>query len=117
MGPSLTASDIVRSMMRVGFSHDEIYDVLTGVGLPGDQVQLLIDRVSAEFHDAGLEPQTSRLAKEVQNIFKIELDEALENVSLRMSSISREMELIKVELEKLSKRVVDLQKLIVALPI
>ncbi len=103
-------------MMRAGYPPYEIYDVLSGVGIPGDQVQLLIDRVAAEFHDAGLEPQPSRLAKEVQSIFRIELDEALENVSLRMSSVSREMELIKVELEKLSKRVIDLQKLIVALP-
>ncbi|HID60790.1 MAG TPA: hypothetical protein EYP46_02890 [Hadesarchaea archaeon] len=95
----------------MGFSRDEIYDVLAGVGLPGEHVQLLIDRVSAEFQDAGIKSQTSRLAKEVQNIFKTELEEALTNISLHMNSISREMELIKIELEKLNMRVVELQKL------
>lgn len=43
--------------MREGFSRDEVYDVLAGMGLPGEQVQLVIDRVKMEFEGAGLEPR------------------------------------------------------------
>ncbi|MCK4405567.1 MAG: hypothetical protein KAV43_03565, partial [Hadesarchaea archaeon] len=69
MSNSVAASDVIRSMMRSGFSHDEIYDVLAGTGLPGEQIQLLIDRVAAEFQEAKFEPQTSRLGVEVEKVF------------------------------------------------
>jgi DNA-binding transcriptional MerR regulator len=105
----IAALDVIRSMMRMGFSHEEIYDVLTGMGLPGEQVQLLIDRVSAEFEDAKLEPVPSRLGKEVEEIFKRELDEVKHEMLTRLDSISRELQLIKLELEKLSERVAALQ--------
>ncbi len=112
MSKGLVISDVIRSMMRMGFPHDEIYDVLSGAGVPGEHVQLLIDRISAEFHDMGIEPQTSRLAREIQDIFKIELEETLSNILSHASLISREIISIKTEMEKLNKRVIDLQRFV-----
>jgi polyhydroxyalkanoate synthesis regulator phasin len=108
----VAASDIIRSMKRMGFADDEIYDVLTGIGLPGEQVQLLIDRVSAEFEEAKLEPQTSRLATEVQKIFKEALLETQSKASAQIKELSDELQLIRSEIEKLSNRIFDLQSLI-----
>jgi len=108
----LAASDVIRSMKRLGFADDEIYDVLTGIGLPGEQVQLLIDRVSAEFEEAKLEPRTSRLAAEVQRIFKEALLETRSEISAQMKALSDELQLIRSEIERLCNRIVDLQSLI-----
>jgi uncharacterized protein (DUF342 family) len=100
-------------MVREGFSHDEIYDVLTGIGLPGEQVQLLYDRVSAEFYEAKLEPRTSKLGAEVEKLF-IRSFEGLEHeLASRMEKLSRELDFVKVELEKLGKRVVELQSVVI----
>jgi hypothetical protein len=109
MPDGVAASDVIRSMMRSGFSHDEIYDVLTGVGLPGEQIQLLIDRVSAEFHEAKLEPRPSRLGAEVEKVLGGAFEELRHELFARMDSVARELELVKVELEKLGRRVVELQ--------
>lgn len=108
----LAASDVIRSMKRLGFADDEIYDVLTGVGLPGEQMQLLIDRVSAEFEEANLESRTSRLAIEVQRIFNDSLMGAKSEMSIKMSTLSDELQLIRSEIEKLSNRIFDLQSII-----
>lgn len=108
----IAASDVIRSMKRMGFVDDEIYNVLAGIGLPGEQVQLLIDRVSSEFEEAKLEPQTSRLAAEVQRIFKEALLETQSEVSVQIKELSDELQLIRSKIEKLSDRVFDLQSLI-----
>lgn len=113
MGSSLSASDIIRSMMRVGFLRDEIYDVLSGVGLPGEQVQLLIDRVAAEFHGAGLEPRPSRLAAEVGEVFERRFEELHHAALNRVDFLARQLELLRTELEKLGRRVVELQSIII----
>lgn len=89
-------------MMRAGFSHEEIYDVLTGVGLPGEQLQLLIDRVSADFNSAELEPRTSRLAVEVEKIIQKYSTDIQHETSFRMEAVTRQLEMIKLEIEKLS---------------
>jgi len=107
----VAASDVIRSMMRMGFVRDEIYDVLTGVGLPGEQVQLLIDRVSAEFCDARLESRSSRLGTEVSEVFRGELAEVRHELVTQMNRLSRNLEFIKGELEKLGERIVKLQTL------
>ena len=108
----MAASDVIRSMKRLGFADDEIYDVLTGVGLPGEQVQLLIERVSAEFDEAKLEPRTSRLAAEVQRIFNDSIMETKSEISTKMNALSDELQLIRSEIAKLSNRIVDLQSII-----
>lgn len=112
MSSGVAASDVIRSMMRAGFSRDEIYDVLTGVGLPGEQIQLLVDRVSAEFHKAKLEPRTSRLGVEVERVFGGAFEELRSEMFARMDSVARELEFVKVKLEKLGMQVVELQTLV-----
>jgi len=116
VGPSLTASDIIRSMTRAGFSRDEIYDVLSGIGLPGEQVQLLIDRVAAEFHDAGLEPKPSRLAAEVKVVFEMKFEELSHAIITRVDSLAHQLGLLHTEIEKLGIRVVKLQSITRAQP-
>jgi len=76
----LAASDVIRSMMRCGFDRDEIYDVLVGIGLPGEQVHLLIDRVSAELEEMELEPRPSKLEKTLQKT----LEEALARIKIEL---------------------------------
>jgi len=98
-------------MMRSGFSRDEIYDVLAGTGLPGEQIQLLIDRVAAEFREAKFEPQTSRLGVEVEKVFSEAFEGLKHDLFARIDSIPRKLELVKVELEKLGVRIVELQTL------
>ena len=112
MSNSVAASDVIRSMMRSGFSHDEIYDVLAGTGLPGEQVQLLIDRVAAEFREAKFEPQISRLGVEVEKVFSEAFDGLRHDLFARIDSVSRKLEFVRTELEKLGMRVVELQTLI-----
>ena len=114
-GEGLAASDLIRSMKHIGFGRDEIYDVLVGAGLPGEEVQLLIDRVAAEFYEANLEPQSSRLAKEVRDVFRSRLEEVQHGLSARIESLSRGLELVKVEIEKLSDRILELQSIAVRL--
>jgi len=111
MSNSVAASDVIRSMMRSGFSKDEIYDILVGTGLPGEQVQLLIDRVAAEFREAKFEPQTSRLGVEVEKVFSEVFEGLQHDLFARIDSVSRKLELVKVELEKLGVRIVELQTL------
>lgn len=112
MSNSVAASDVIRSMMRSGFSHDEIYDVLAGTGLPGEQIQLLIDRVAAEFQEAKFEPQTSRLGVEVEKVFSGAFEGLQHDLFERIDSVSRKLELVRAELEKLGMRVVELQTLV-----
>lgn len=112
MSNSVAASDVIRSMMRSGFSRDEIYDVLAGTGLPGEQIQLLIDRVSAEFREAKFEPQTSRLGVEVEKVFSEAFEGLQHDLFARIDSVSRKLELVGVKLEKLGVRVVQLQTFI-----
>lgn len=111
-GDGLAASDIIRSMKRLGFPHEEIYDTLTGIGLPGEQVQLLIDRVSVEFEEAKLETRSSQLATEVRGLLGERMEELESVLSSKLSSISQKFELFGGKLEKLEARVVELQTMI-----
>jgi chaperonin cofactor prefoldin len=111
-GDGLAASDIIRSMMRLGFPREEIYDTLTGMGLPGEQVQLLIDRVRIELEEAKLENRSSQLATEVGRVFGERMEELETALSSRLSSISQKFELFGGKLEKLEARVLELQTMI-----
>jgi uncharacterized protein (DUF111 family) len=104
----VAASDIVRSMKREGFLDEEIYDVLTGIGLPGEQVQLIIDRVSVEFSEAKLEPRTTRLGVEVKRVFEEALKEIQHEILTKIDTFSRELMLAKNEVEKLHKIILEL---------
>jgi len=104
----VAASDIVRSMKREGFADEEIYDVLAGIGLPGEQVQLMIDRVSAEFSETKLESRTTRLGVEVKRVFEEALRETRHEILTKIDAFSRELMLVKNEVEKLHKIILEL---------
>jgi hypothetical protein len=108
VGSGVAASDIVRSMKREGFADEEIYDVLAGIGLPGEQVQLIIDRVSAEFSETKLESRTTRLGVEVKRVFEEALGETRHEILAEIDAFSRELILTKNEVEKLRKIVLEL---------
>jgi hypothetical protein len=101
----ISALDVIRSMMREGFSHDEVYDVLAGMGLPGEQVQLMIDRVKIEFEGAGLEPRTYRLAAEVEKVFHEEFENFQRDILVKLDSISRKIDFVLAKPEKKSNRI------------
>ena len=111
----LAASDVIRAMMRLGFCQDEIYDTLTSTGLPGEQVQLLMDHIAADFHEAKLESQPSRLGKEVREVFKLEFEGAKHELLTMVDSLSREVGLLRLEAEKLGRRILELQAIAIKL--
>lgn len=108
----LASTDVIRSMRRLGFQRGEIYDTLTGTGLPGEEIQLLIDRVEVEFEDARLEPRTSRLAEEVDRIFRARLEKSKSEFKEKLHSLDYALQSIKSEVEKLKDRIVELQTMI-----
>ncbi|KXB03508.1 hypothetical protein AKJ45_01425 [candidate division MSBL1 archaeon SCGC-AAA261F19] len=108
----LASTDVIRSMRRLGFQRGEIYDTLTGTGLPGEEIQLLIDRVEAEFEDAQLEPRTSRLAEEVDEIFRARLEESKSEFKEKLRFLDYDLQSIKSEVKKLKERIVELQTII-----
>ena len=104
MSNGVAASDIIRSMTRAGFSRDCIYDLLTEAGLHGEQVQLLIDRIAAEFHEAGIQPKPSRIATEVRSLFQETVDDLRHDIFSRADSFALRQEVIKNEIEKLKQK-------------
>ncbi|MFN4133401.1 MAG: hypothetical protein ACK4GQ_03425 [Candidatus Hadarchaeales archaeon] len=80
-------SNIIRSMRREGYSTSEIYDVLTGAGLPWQEVHLLIERVELELQEMKFESRPDQLRRL--------LDEALANlrdeISARLETIERKL--------------------------
>ena len=109
MSSGVAASDIIRSMTRAGFSRDEIYDLLTEVGLQGEQVQLLIDRVAAEFHNAGMTSRPSRIAAEMGKLFLETIEDLKHAMFSRADSFTMQQEIIKTEIEKLRRCFNDLK--------
>ena len=109
LSEGIAASDVIRSMMRSGFTRDEIYDLLTGIGVGGEQVQLLIDRVAHEFHEAGIEPRPSRLASEMERLIREVVEDLRHETLTRLDSLAFQLELIKTELEKLRVRVAGIK--------
>jgi hypothetical protein len=98
-------------MMREGYSREEIYDVLSGAGFLGEHVQLLIDRVAAEFREACMGPRPSRLAAEVEEVFGRKFEELSHATLTSVDSLARQLELLRTEIEKLGRRVVELQSI------
>lgn len=112
----VTATDVTRSMKRLGFSNQEIYDTLTGVGIPGGEVQLLLDRIEDDFEDAKLESRVSQVAKEVEKIFSEELEKSKTDLESKLRTLIRNMKKTGSDLERLEKRVTELQGICVSAP-
>lgn len=103
--------DFIRSMKRLGFSKEEIYDTLTGTGLDGEEVELLMDRVEINFQDMKFESRVSRLGEEVKTIFEDELREKDVELNSKFRILRRKMESLKSDIEKLEGRMVELQRI------
>lgn len=108
-GEEITATDVVRSMKRLGFSHQEVYDTLTGVGIPGGEVQFLMDRIDDEFEDAELESRVSRLAEETEDIFSRELKKSKVDLKSDLRVLKRKMKNLDSDLERLEERISELR--------
>ncbi len=89
----IVPSDFIRSMLREGFSQDEIYDVLTGAGIPWQEAQLLIERVEAELRGAGFEPRTSQMKR----ILDEALEETRREILSKIESISKQIEFLRIQ--------------------
>jgi hypothetical protein len=83
-------------MLREGFSRDEIYDVLTGIGLPWHEVQLLIQRVEAELRGAGFESRPAQ----VKRVLEETLQETKRELFARLESLTRQLEFLRFELKR-----------------
>lgn len=101
--------DVVRSMKRVGFSYEEVFDVLTGAGISGGELQLLLDRVEENFEDAKVESRASRLGKEVETIFDKKLGEVNIELESKFRTFNRKLEKMNNAIEILENRVSELQ--------
>lgn len=108
----ITTSDVIRSMKRLGFSDEEVYDVLAGLGLPGEQVQLLIERISREFEEAGLKPRTSRLGLEVKEVFQAQLEKFGIEAFGKLGEVLQGLQLVRAELQWIRSKLEDLQALV-----
>jgi hypothetical protein len=83
-------------MFREGFSRDEIYDVLTGIGLPWQEVQLLIERVDAELREAGFESRPTQMKKVLEDA----LQETKQELLSHLESLARQLEFLRFELKR-----------------
>jgi hypothetical protein len=83
-------------MFREGFSRDEIYDVLAGVGLPWQEVQLLIQRIEMELRDAGFESRPTQ----VKRVLEETLQETKRELLARLESLTRQLEFLRFELKR-----------------
>ncbi len=91
-------SDLIRSMLRMGFSREEIYEVLAGAGVFGEEVSLLLEHLRAEFEESGLEARPSHLAGELLRLLKPELGLLLRELDTRFKLLLQELDSLKREL-------------------
>ncbi|KXB06622.1 hypothetical protein AKJ52_01915 [candidate division MSBL1 archaeon SCGC-AAA382C18] len=99
-------------MKRLGFPDEEIYDALTGSGLPGGDVQLLMDRIEADFEDAEMDSQKYRLAEEVEQIIEQKIEKMETNIESKYRSADRNIKEVQNELSSLKNRMMEFQKIL-----
>ena len=97
-------SDLIRSMMRMGFSREEIYEVLAGAGVFGEEVHLLMEHLRAEFEESGLEARPSHLAGELLRALKPELEALAGEMGTRLDLLRQEVEEMGEELRRRRRR-------------
>lgn len=110
MSSGLAASDVVRAMVRAGYSRDEIYDLLVESGLKGEHAQLLIERVVVEFHQANIETRPSRIAAELSRLFLDSFNNLREETCARIDLLSLKHDMMRNELEKLRRALIALMQ-------
>jgi DNA-binding transcriptional MerR regulator len=100
----VAVSDLIRSMLRMGFSREEIYEVLAGAGVFGEEIHLLMEHLRAEFEESGLEARPSHLAGELLRALKPELEALVREVTARLDSLRLEVEEMGEELRRRRRR-------------
>lgn len=108
-GPTIT--DVTRSMKRIGFSKQEIYDILTGAGISGGETQMLIDRIENDFEDAKIGSRKSRLGKEVEKIFSLKLKESKMEMKSNFRKMNENLKSMIKAIERLEDRTTELQSI------
>ena len=91
----MAVSDVMRAMMRLGFQDEEIYDVFVAMGLPGEEIELLIERLRGEFERAEIQPLSLHVSREVAEGLKPILKEMEQTLAVKLEAISLKLELLK----------------------
>jgi len=84
--------DVVRSMFALGYSREEIYEVLSLAGLEWENAQLLIERVGCEAE--GFVTREDRLRKavgEAVESVRLEIRERLSALEMRIDLLIRQL--------------------------
>lgn len=105
--------DIIRSMKSYGYSQGEIYDVVTGAGAPGEEIQILMDRIESDFEDAEFESRTSRITEEVGEIFEEELEAFKLEIGSTLRSLEGNIKDLRNEQRILEDFLLDMRKICV----
>jgi len=98
---SIAVSDVMRAMMRLGFQDDEIYDVFVAMGLPGEEIELLIERLRKEFEGTEIQPLSLHISSEVKEELKPLLKEMEQAIVVKLDAILLKLELLKSLLTRL----------------
>lgn len=94
-------SDIMRTMMRLGFDDGEIHDIFVAMGFPDDEVMALVDRLREEFEEMQIEPLPTHLAREVLKELERRLAELENKILPRLDAISMKIDVLRNKLDKL----------------
>lgn len=103
--------DLIRSMRSYGFSQGEIHDVVTGAGAPGEEVQILIDRIESDFESANFERKNSRITEEIKKIFEEKLEEFEIDMRATLRGFDRDLRDLRREQCILEDFLLDMRKI------
>ncbi|MEM2508338.1 MAG: hypothetical protein QXF11_03015 [Candidatus Hadarchaeales archaeon] len=88
--PNIT--DVIRAMFALGFSPEEIYEILSMAGLPWEDAQLLIERLKNESEKfVGREDRLLKAVEEVVRQNHSELIEKLSSMEMKIDFIIRSL--------------------------
>jgi len=91
----VAVSDVMRTMMRLGFQDEEIYDVFVAMGFPPEEIELLIERLRGEFEKAGIQPLSLHVSREVMEGLRPILKEMEQTLVVKLEAISLKLELLR----------------------
>ncbi len=106
-----TILDVVRSMKRLGFSYEEIYDVLTSAGISSGEVELFLDRIEVDFDDIKIKSKKSRIGEELEKVFKHHLKKIKIEINSEIRILKEKIKSTNTGIERLEQRINELQKI------
>lgn len=105
----ITCTSVIRSMNRVGFSQEEIYDTITGMGVSGNDAQILMDRVKAELESIEFESRIGRLSKEVESIIEVNVEKMMTELNSEIRMLRGKISSAEKSVDRLESRIIELQ--------